>query len=196
MTNSATPYGFYDNGLIDGGEPTFGIYTGSIGASNTSSIYQNDPAIFAAGLFSVGSTTGATGAAVAGIFEAFEWLSISAGMRVRTRAWLGQTADIVANSVVNCKIRMHPNAVMRAKVTGTTTNNPVTQSLIGYACNFTPGAGPGANLVSTFSIDATTLTATSTTLPFKVYGLVNAPASDPTSANNDVFVIWNNQSLI
>lgn len=190
MSNSATPYGFLENGLIDGAEPTFGLYEGSLGASNSHSIYQGDPAVLSAGLFDVASVTGNTGAAVAGIFESFSWLSISAGMRVRTRAWLGNTADLVATSVVSCKVRMHPFLIIRGKVTGAS-GNPVVQANVGSGINFSLGAGPGANQVSTFSFDATTINSTLGSLPFKIYGLVQPPASDPTVANNDILATFN-----
>jgi hypothetical protein len=111
-------------------------------------------------------------------------------MRVRNRAWLGNTADLVAGSVVSCKVRMHPHLVIRGKVTGAS-NNPIVQGNIGWGINFALGAGPGANLVSTFSFDAATVNATLGSLPFKIYGLVQPPASDPASLNNDILAVFN-----
>jgi hypothetical protein len=193
MTNPVTPYGFKYEGLYEGIEPTFGIYTGQISVSNTHSLYQFDPAVFSAGYWDHATVTGTTGAVVNGFFIGFDWLSISAGMRVYNRAWLGQTADLVANSTISCKVAIGVNLIVQARVTGAS-NNPIVQANVGSYINFAVGAGPGANLVSTYSIDATSLESSSTTLPFQIYKLIQPPYSDPTSANNDILVSLANGS--
>jgi hypothetical protein len=200
MTNPTQPYGFSNLALIDGSDASFGIITRPLSSTNTHSIYRGDPAVFSAGYYDVASATGATGAGVAGIFEEFTWPSISAGMTVRTRAWLGNTADIVAGGTLSAKIAIHPQLVMQAKVTGgvTGTSNPITQAMVGQFCNFGQVTGPGNNLVSTFSVDAGTVTGTggvTATLPFKIHGLVQPPNSDPTSYDNDVYLIFNPASF-
>jgi hypothetical protein len=195
MANPTTPYGFQEVGLIDGVDPTFGMYTGQIAVTNTHTIYANDPAVFAAGYFDVASVTGNTGAGVAGVFVEFSYLSIAMGQRVRNRAWMGNTADIVSGSVITCKVNIHPQAKFKVRATGAS-NNPITQAMVGNLINFALGAGPGNNLVSTFSADAATETGTSTTLPFKILDLVQQPETDPTLINNEIIVGFNPASFL
>ena len=195
MSNPTTPYGFKYDGLIEGLEPNFGVYSGNISVTNTASMYQGDPAIFTSGYFTVATATGGTGAPVVGVFIDFSWLSISAGMRVRNRAWLGQTADIVSGGTLDCKVAVGSNLVLQARVTGASAN-PIVQANVGEYVNFATGSAPGANLVSTFSIDATTLASSSTTLPFQVYRILQPPYSDPTSADNDILVTLANYKLL
>lgn len=186
MTNPATPYGFKYEGVYEGLEPNFGIYAGQISLSNTHSLYQFDPAVFSAGYWDHATVTGTTGAVVNGFFIDFDWLSLSAGMRVRNRAWLGQTAD-VSGGTINCHVAIGVNLVLQARVTGAS-NNPIVQANVGSYINFALGAGPGNNLVSTYSVDAASLESSSTTLPFQIYKIIQPPYSDPTSINNDILV--------
>ena len=194
MTNPTTPYGFKYDGLVEGLEPNFGVYSGNIATTNTHSLYQGDPAIFAAGYFDHATTTGTTGAPIAGIFISFSWLSISAGMRIYQRAWLGQTSDIVSGGDVSCKIAIGSNLILQARVTGAS-NNPIVQANVGEFINFATGSGPGNNLISTYSIDATSLESTSTTLPFQIYKIIQPPFTDPTAANNEILVSLANYVL-
>jgi hypothetical protein len=192
MSNPTTPYGFKYEGVVEGLEPTFGIYTGLISTSNTHSLYQFDPAVLSAGFWDHATVTGTTGAVVNGFFISFDWLSISAGMRVRNRAWLGQTTD-VSGGTINCKVAIGSSLILQARVTGAS-NNPVTTAMLGEYINFAVGAGPGNNLVSTYSVDGASLESSSTTLPFQIYKIIESPYSDPTSINNDILVSLANGS--
>jgi hypothetical protein len=195
MANPTTPYGFQDANIVEGASPNFGVVRRPMGASVTASIYAWDPAILTSGLPALATATGATGAGVCGVFQGFEWPSLSFGGTRRDRAWLGATTDIVPGGQLYGFLAMNPQAKFRARVTGAS-NNPITNAMLGQLVNFAVGAGPGGNLVSTYSIDAATVAATSTTLPWKIYEILGQPNTDPTSANNEIIVVFNPASFV
>jgi hypothetical protein len=195
MANPTTPYGFQDVNTVEGVSPNFGIVRRPMGASVTASIYIGDPAILTAGLPALATTTGATGAGLVGVFQGFEWPSLSFGGTRRDRAWLGATTDIVAGGQLYCYLSMNPQNKFKARVTGAS-NNPITNAMLGQLVNFAVGAGPGGNLISTYSIDAATVTATSTTLPWKIYEILGQPNTDPTSPGNEIIVVFNPASFV
>jgi hypothetical protein len=195
MANPTVPYGFQDVNTVEGLSPNFGIVRRPMGASVSASIYQYDPAILTAGLPALATVTGATGAGVCGIFQGFEWPSVSLGGTRRERAWLGNTADIVAGGQLYCWLSMNQQAKFKARVTGAS-NNPVTVAMTGQLINFAVGAGPGLNLISTYSVDGATATASSATLPFKIYEVLGQPNTDPTTANNEIIVVFNPASYV
>jgi hypothetical protein len=195
MANPTIPYGFRSVGLIDGGAPTFGLVARSMGASYATAVYQGDPCILTAGLPALATVTGNTGAGVCGVFQSFTWPSISAGMTVRDRAWLGNIADIASGGVLTAHIVMHPQAKFQVRVTGVP-NDPVTIPMTGNLINFAVGAGPGNNKVSTYSADSATETSSSATLPFKIFEVLGQPITDPTLANNEIIVVFNPASFV
>ena len=195
MSNPSTPYGFKDLGLIDGSEPNFGFVAGLIAANNTNKIYGGDVAKpIAAGVYDVFTAAVGGGAPIGGIFTTnFKWYSQAAGRLVYNSAWLGATGDLVANSQPSCGVLVHPNSVFQARSLGTS-GGPVTASQVGSLVNFGLGSAPGNNQISAFGIDDATIGA-GPALPFKIYGIVQAPESDPTSIYNEVLVIFNNESI-
>lgn len=195
MANPTVPYGFQDVNTVEGLSPNFGIVRRPMGASVSASIYQYDPAILTAGLPALATVTGNTGAGICGVFQGFEWQSISFGGTRRERAWLGNSADIVAGGQLYCWLSMNPQAKFKARVTGAS-NNPVTNAMLGQLVNFAVGSGPGMNLISTYSIDAATVNASSNTLPFKIYEILGQPNTDPTLVNNEVLVVFNPASYV
>jgi hypothetical protein len=195
MANPTTTYGFRYLGLIDGAPPNFGLVARSMGAAYATAVYQGDPAILTSGLLALATVTGNTGAGVCGVFQSFTWPSISAGMTIRDRAWLGNTADIASGGVVTAHIAMHPHAKFQVRATGAS-NNPITNAMQGNLINFAVGAGPGNNKVSTYSADAATETSSSSTLPFKIYELLQQPETDPTVLNNEITVVFNPASFV
>ena len=63
---------------------------------------------------------------------------------------------------------------------------------IGSNVNLYIGAGGNTlNGLSSMAIDDASIGA-GPSLPFKIYGIVQAPESDPTSIYNEVFVVFNN----
>ncbi len=195
MANPTTPYGFQYLGLIDGAAPTFGLVARSMGASYNVAVYRGDPCILTSGLPALATVTGNTGAGVCGVFQGFTWPSIAAGMTIRDRAWLGNTADIVSGGVLTAHIAMHPQAKFQVRSLGAS-NNPLTIAMTGNLINFAVGAGPGNNKVSTYSADDATETSSSSTLPFKIYEILQPPITDPTVLNNEVIVVFNPASFV
>jgi hypothetical protein len=190
VTNPTGSYGFRDVGLIDGADPNFGVVTRPIQASST--MYSGDPCFQTGGYWAPAVTTGASGAGISGVFESFEWPSIAAGRQVYQRYWLGLSTDIAAGGTAMAKIRTHEKTVFQARVSGAS-NNPITQAMVGNLVNYTPNNNlpvTGANL-SPYTVDATTEVASSATLPFKIHAIIQPPESDPTSAGNEVQVIFN-----
>lgn len=88
------------------------------------------------------------------------------------------------------------DSILRVRSTGTAA---VLETDVGSNLNFAVGAGPGNNLVSTFSADQGTL-GSSASLPFTVYavlptGPTAGGANDAASANNIILVRFNNLTL-
>ena len=195
MTNPTGSYGFRDIGLIEGADPNFGVITRPIQASST--IYSGDPGFQTGGYWAPAVTTGGSGAGISGVFESFEWPSVAAQRQVYQRYWLGLTTDVAAGGTAMAKIKVSPQTVFQARVSGTA-NNPITQAMVGNLVNYTPNNNlpvTGANL-SPYTIDANTETGSSSTLPFKIHAIVQAPESDPTSSGNEVQVIFNPLSFV
>jgi hypothetical protein len=195
MSNPSTPFGFQYLGLIDGGPPNFGVKTVQLSSTNAHKIYGGDvAAVISGGFYDVATVTGG-GAPIGGIFlPDFVWQSVSQQQTVRQRAWLGNFADIVAGGVVTCRVVINPNAVFRARTTGTT-GAAVTQANVGSNINFNVGAGPGNNLISTFSADDGTI-GSGASLPFRIYNIVPNPPSDATSVYDQIDVIFNNLTQV
>jgi len=194
VTNPTGSYGFRDVGLIEGADPNFGVITRPIQVSST--MYQGDPAFQTGGYWAPAATTGASGAGISGVFESFEWPSVAAGRQVYQRYWLGLTTDIQAGGTALARIKVSPQTVFQARVSGAS-NNPITQAMVGNLVNYTPNNNlpvSGANL-SPYTVDATTEVTSSATLPFKIHAIVPAPESDPTSSGNEVQVIFNPASF-
>lgn len=189
MANPSTPFGFLENGLIDGSAPTFGMFSATISASNTNKIYGGDVAKpMSGGYYDVFTAAVGGGEPIGGIFlPDFSWLSLSAGQRIRSRAWLGQTGDI-SGGVVTCKVMIAKDGYLRVRSAGTS-GSPVSQ--VGSNANFSIGAAPGNNLISAFLLDDSTI-GTGPSLPFTIYSIDQQPVSDPTSIYNTVIVRLNN----
>ena len=195
MANPSTPFGFQYLELIDGVAPNFGFVTVLIDPTNTHSIYGGDVAkTISGGYFDVATEVGG-GEQIGGIFlPDFRWQSKSQGMHTFQRAWLGNTSDVVAGSTVQAKLVISPQALFRVRTLGTTAA-AVGQTYVGSNANFNVGAGPGNNLISTFSLDDGTLGA-GPSLPFTIYSIEQAPVSDPTAVYNTVVVRFNNQIVL
>jgi hypothetical protein len=194
MANPSTPFGYLDNGLMDGSAPTFGMYTGTISASNTNKIYGGDVAKpQSGGYFDVFTAAVGGGEPIGGIFlPHFSWLSISAGQRIFSRAWLGQTGDI-SGGTVSCKVLIARDNILRVRSSGAS-GSAVPATAVGESANFSIGTAPGNNLISAFQLDDSTL-GTGPSLPFTVYSIDQQPVSDPTSIYNTVLVRMNNLVL-
>ena|ERR1700722_10033757 len=190
MTNTLITGGFRYIGLVDGSPPNFGIATGYC-AYNASAMFAGDPLIISSGLLAPATATGNTGAAVAGVAVSFSWLSTAQGRRVWQDYYPG--SDSVSNANVTVKYVNNAGALFQVQTmsssAGTAVGGPMVQADVGQAINFATGAGGNtANQQSSFGLDFSTLNATVGVLPFYVYQLIQAPATDPTTAGNLVQV--------
>lgn len=188
MSNPAIPFGFLDKGLMDGYAPTFGVYPAQISTGNTNKIYAGDVAApISGGYYDVATVVGG-GGPIGGIFAGnFAYNSLSAGMLNRNRAWLGQTGDLAAGSLITCDVLVASETVYKVRTAGTS-GLPVGQTSVGKFANFAIGSAPGNNLISAFWLDDNTINAAQGSLPFVIVGIAQQPESDPTSINNIVYV--------
>lgn len=196
MANTFAPKGFREYGQTDGVSPNFGLAAGK--CLYTTALFSGDPLIKSAGYLSAASTTGNTGAGIVGIAYSFSWNSIAQGRTVRAQYYPG--SDSVSNADVTVHFGNSPNSLFTAQVAsssaGTAAGGPLLQASVGLFINFATGAGGSTTTQqSSFCLDYSTLNASSTTLPFFVYNLEVAPATDPTSAGNMVIVGFNPSSF-
>lgn len=186
MTNTLITGGFRYVGLTDGSPPNFGFANGFC-AYNAAAMFAGDPLVIAAGLLTAGTTTGNTGAAVAGVAVSFTWISTAAGRRVWSQTYPGN--DSVGNANVSVKYVNNPNAIFEVQVmsssAGTAVGGPAAQDDVGLFYNYATGAGGNtSNQQSSYGIDFSTENATQGVLPFYIYQLEEAPRTDPTTAGN------------
>ncbi len=192
MANPSVNFGFQPLGLFDGVSPNFGVFQVSLGASNTHTIAQGDVAgVITAGLYDRATASGG-GAAIGGVFwGSFEWYSKSAGRKLFSPIWLGQTTDILVG-VVTAHIIYHPHARFKVRTRGTLSRAIALTD--GPNINFNVGAGAGANNISTYNADDADM-GSGASLPFRILDLVQQPESDPSSTFNEIIVGFNNASL-
>ena len=192
MTNPSTPYGFTSVGLIDGSAPTGGIYKrGAVNPASSSKIFQGDVvAPLSGGFFAAQAPTGG-GAPVGGIAVGdFSWTSLTARMQIWQNWWTGNTADVPSGGGVSIGVNANQQEVFKVRSAGTS-SAAVNATQVGSNANFVAGSGGNtANGLSSYALDDANI-GSGASLPFKIYGLVPAPESDPTSIYNEVFVIFN-----
>lgn len=193
MSNPSTPYGFRAIGLLDGFAPTFGIYrAGQINPANGNSIFYGDVLKpLSGGYFDVFTAAVVGGAPVGGVAAGHVvWPSLAQRMTARQQWWPGTPTDVVASGVVGFGAEVNGQTVFQCRSSGAS-GGPVTAAQIGSNVNFVYGAGNRLNGLSGFALDDSTIGA-GASLPFTIYGLVQAPESDPTSIYNEVLVVFNN----
>ncbi|HEY1806018.1 MAG TPA: hypothetical protein VGG45_16210 [Terracidiphilus sp.] len=190
MANVLAPSGFRYIGLVDGSSPNFGIATG-FAAYNASAMYAGDPLVLSGGLLVPASTTGNTGAAIAGVAVSFKWVSTTFQQPVWRPYYPG--SDSVSNANVDVRYVNNAGAIFEVQVSsssaGTAVGGPAVQADVGSFFNFATGAGGSAATgQSSFSLDYSTKNATKGVLPFYLYSLESAPRTDPATAGNLVRV--------
>lgn len=197
MSNPSTPYGFRAVGLIDGSGPTFGVYRrASINPAAGQKMFYGDVLLpISGGYFAPFTSEVGGGAPVGGVAgPQFTWTSLTARMEIWQNWWTGNTADVPSGGGVDVGVEANSQTVFQVRSAGTS-GGPVTASQIGQNANFTLGAGGAGgntfNGLSSMALDDSTI-GTGPSLPFKIFGIVLAPQSDPTSIYNEVFVIFNN----
>jgi hypothetical protein len=185
MANVLGPFGFRYLGLVDGSPPNFGIVKGKA-AYNVGTLFGGDPLVLSSGKLVQASTTGNTGAAIAGIAVSFGWISAAFGYHRWTQYY--PNSDSVNNADIDVYYVNNPNALFLAQVcsssAGTAVGGPAAQADVGSFFNFSTGAGGNTAGISSFGIDYSTKNASAGSLPFYLYALDQAPGTDPTTAGN------------
>lgn len=193
MSNPSTAYGFRFVGLIDGTSPNFGVYRrATVNPAAAQKIFYGDVLLpLSGGYFAPFTSEVGGGAPVGGVAgPQFDWTSLTARMQIWQNWWTGNAADVAAGGAVNIGVESNPQAVFQVRSAGTS-GSPVAQTQVGQNANFTVAAGNTLNGLSGFALDDSTI-GTGPSLPFKIFGIVQAPESDPTSLYNEVLVIFNN----
>lgn len=193
MANTQTAFGFRHIGYLPGGAPDFQL-TGSglqVLSTNTTKIFFGDPVQKSNATSNyivqgVGGTAAAGTAIIQGIFQGVSYVP-SGQPPAWSPYWPGAAA-----ADANPYIITAPNALFLAAtlLTAIVTGN------IGQCVGFNIGTGSttGAGL-SGATLDQSTCTSVTTTLPFKVVSLYQGVGngSDPSSNYNWVVVTFNNQ---
>ena len=186
MANTNAPFGFRQYSG-NGSAPTYEQVAVQI-AYNATNIFFGDPVEPDANGYVIQGDGTTAAAGIAGIFIGCTYLSVSQKRVIWSNYWPG--SDVAATSVVTGYIVNDPNARFIAQ-TGAT---GATQSTINLNVGYVTGSGNTANGISAATVDVTTAD-TTTTLPFRVVGLVTQPpgsAGTEAGAYNYVIVGFDN----
>lgn len=193
MANTFAPYGFRPVRRVDGAAWTANLSVAKIAQANTHQFYNGDPVKqLSTGYIDVVATSAVQ---VAGIFVGCKYFSTSQQKVVWYPTFQG--ADAAAD--IEAYIINDPWVVMQVQVgaAGPVAGGPVTQAAIGNNISYGgQSSGNATNGISAAYADYATI-ATTTTLPFRIIGLVTAPpganGTDTTTAGNVIEVTFNNQ---
>ena len=184
MANLNTPFGFKQcKGT--GSSPTYEQVTARINPANNIPIYTGDPVVFNSPADGYIEAASAGTAPIAGIFVGCEFTSVSNKARVWRNYWPGNDAvgDITAY-IIN-----DPNAQFEVQAGG----QAIGQNQIGKNVQLNMGTG---NAATGFSGAYVENPASTSTLPFRITGVVTAPpganGTDAASPYNVVRVAFNN----
>lgn len=186
MANTFAPFGFHPIRRLDGSAWSGNQTTRLLSGTNTTPVFFGDMvAVLSSGFVTVATDTTATGNA--GIFVGCAYLNSGVGYYRWNRFWPGSgaTGDVTAFIVDD------PNVVLAVQSTGAT---PLAFADIGQNVTFVASTGNTLSGNSTFALNCTGSTAA--TYPFRVVALPETGISintDNSSANNVVYVAWNNQ---
>lgn len=197
MANTASPFGAIQWGTVNGATPNFAGMNNPpfrIGAGYTTAIGYGDLVTLVAGSSPSGylnrwvNGSGSATFQVAGVFYGCKYFSTSRRATVWNNYWPGSDAT----GDVEAFVCADPNAIFMIQANA----GPIDQTFIGQTADVVLGT-----VNTTTGWSAMSLSLPSTTnpqyLPFKVVGVVNAPAgvngTDTTTAYNNVLVGFNNQ---
>lgn len=186
MANTNAPFGFSQYSG-NGSAPTYEQAAVQI-AYNASAIYYGDPVEPDANGQVIRSDGTIAAAGIAGVFVGCQYLSVSQKRTVWSNYWPG--SDVASSQTVIGYIINDPNA----KFVVQTGSTGATQSTVNLNIGFDIGSGNTANGLSGAFADVTTAAVT-TTLPFRVVGLVTEPpgsAGTESGAYNRIIVAFNN----
>jgi hypothetical protein len=192
MANILAPFGFRWARQLSAVGPNCAQSVRKISSSYATAIFHGDVVISeSSGYIQQGVAADTT--QIAGIFVGCKYVSASQGRTVWNSYWPG--AD--ASGDVEAYILDDPQAVFAVQAIG----GPVALADVGDNVNFLVGTGNTKTGMSGMSLDATTVNTTNT-LPFRIIGYAGdgtfpavGPGSDPTAANNVVYVTFNNQDF-
>ena len=186
MANTNAPFGFSQYSG-NGSAPTYEQVAVQI-AYNASAIYYGDPVEPDANGQVIRSDGTIAAAGIAGVFVGCQYLSVSQKRTVWSNYWPG--SDVASSQTVTGYVINDPNA----KFVVQTGSTGATQSTVNLNIGFDIGSGNPANGLSGAFADVTTAAVT-TTLPFRVVGLVVDPpgsAGTEAGAYNRIIVAFNN----
>lgn len=194
MANTQSAFGFKHVGFLSGGSPDYQL-TGSgllIQSTNTTKIFFGDPvqkanATSAYIVQGAGGTATTGTAIIQGIFQQVQYVPSGGGSPTWGPYWPG-----AANADANPYLITAPNALFLAAslLTAIATAN------IGQCIGFNIGTGSTAGGgYSGATLDQSTATSVTSTLPFKVVSLYQGVGngSDPSTNYNWAIVTFNNQ---
>ena len=191
MANTAAPFGFQLAGFLDGRTGSLGQQTRLIANADSTAVYSGDPVTSLSTGYVTRSTAGTT--QIAGIFIGCTYLNTSLGRTVWSPSWPGSgaTGDITAYVVTD------PQAVFKVQAGGSTTAIGIAD--INANINFALGSPNTTSGQSGAYVDQTTINPATTTLPFRIIGLVTAPpgapGTDTTTGYNNIYVAFNFQDF-
>lgn len=196
MANTQGYFGFSQVFGGSGGAPTMGQSVRRIASTNSTAIYFGDPVMPVISTANGYITQAAAGTTtLAGIFVGCRYQSTSQKRPVWSRYWPGSDAT----GDVDAYIIDDPNAQFLVQtsggsfpISGTVTN--FTSSIVGKYVQFNIGTGNTANGLSGAFVDTI---GTTVTYPFIVRDMwiSNSNGGDPTSANCNIIVGFNNEWL-
>jgi len=178
MANTSAPFGFSQfSGL--GSAPTYEQVLVQI-AYNASALFFGDPVVAVNdGTVAKGDPTGAPTVQIAGIFVGCKYLSVAQKRAVWSNYWPG--SDVASGNVVSGYIVNDPNALFVAQIGGSTSVGAA-QTDVNANWQFAYGTGNTANGLSGAYADVSVTPTTTSTLPFRLVGLVVDPPGAPGTA--------------
>jgi hypothetical protein len=191
MANTNAPFGFQLAGFLDGRSGSLGQQTRLIANGDTNAVYSGDPVTSLNTGYVTRSTAGTT--QISGIFIGCTYLNTALGRPVWSPSWPGSgaTGDVTAYVVTD------PQAVFKVQAGGST--SAIALANINENVNFALGTPNTLSGQSGAYADQTTLSPSTTTLPFRVVGLIQAPpganGTDITSGYNQILVAFNFQDF-
>lgn len=192
MANTQAVFGFQHIGFLSGGAPDYQQQPRLIQSTNTTKIFFGDPVQKANATSNyivqgVGGTAAAGTAIIQGIFVGCNYVPSGGGAPAWSPYWPGAAASDATAYVIDA-----PNALFKVAALSTA----IVTGNIGQNFGFNIGTGSTAGGgFSGATLDQSTATAITTTLPFKLVQLYQGVGngSDPTTSYNWVVVTFNNQ---
>ena len=168
MANTNAPFGFRQYSG-NGSAPTYEQLAGQT-VYNATAIYYGDPCqLDTNGLIIVGTGS----ATIAGVYAGCQYLSVAQKRVVWSNFWPG--SDVSSGNVVTSYYVNDPNARFVAQ----TDSTGLTQAGVGANIGYSIGTPNTMSGISGAYIDVSTLSSSTTTLPFRVIGLVTTPPGAP-----------------